>query len=486
VPGRHARDAHVDRREAGAPRCRRPAGSTIQIFLTGRRDRARYTLEVPGAFQVTLEQLPGPACFLGEGGRIAAHNPAFEAWAGRADVEGLPLVALLPGDPVVARLWDDARRGPVDHHVHRRARSATGASLWSLHAAPAGPGVLVSACDITAFAQAAQAMHTAHRDYVAMGVHELRAPLAAIKAWAGALGTHPSEPLAEGLAAIGRKVDQMDELITDLLEVARSDAAAVRPRREAIAVDALVRAALAASPSGARAAIEGALPGRARVDATHVEVALGKVLAFVARRRAEGPIAVTAVEAGREVHVLVADTGQPEPGLADPFGRASRFGRGRSAGLGLYLAQQLLTANGGRVWREPDGDGARFVVALPTADEAGREPRADAFAQVLLVEPDPRRRARTAAVMRLAGHDVTATGDLGAFEAGRHDAVIVDVAARGEAEIADAAVILVGAGAAGLPPGSAERAGAIAVLPEPLDIPRLVALVAGVAAARCG
>ena len=225
-----------------------------------------------------------------------------------------------------------------------------------------------------------------------------------------------------------------------------------------------------------------------RVDASHVEIALDKVLAFVARRRADGPIAITLADEGREVHVLVADPapGQADPALADPFGRASRFGRGRSAGLGLYLAQQLLAANGGRVWREPDGDGARFVVALPTAGEVGPEPKTDPFARVRLVEPDPARRARTAAILRLAGHDVTAAAEIGAVDGGREDVVIVDAAGRGEAAIegAGAAVILVGPGAARLPPGSAERAGALAVLPEPLDVPRLVALVAGVAAAR--
>ena len=168
----------------------------IQILLTGPPDRASYTVEVTirGGFQVTLEQLPGPACLLGEGGRIAAHNLAFEAWAGRGAVEGTSLASLLPGDPVIERLWEDAQRGPVEHHVQRRARSAAGASLWSLRATPAAPGVLVCASDITAFAQAAQAMHTAQGDDGAMGVHELRAPLAAIKAWAGALGAHPGSP----------------------------------------------------------------------------------------------------------------------------------------------------------------------------------------------------------------------------------------------------------------------------------------------------
>jgi signal transduction histidine kinase len=486
VPVRRARGAH---------------GATIQILLTGRHGRARYTVEVPtrGASQVALEQLPGPACFLSEGGRIAAHNPAFEAWAGRADVEGLPLAALFPGDPVVERLWDEARRGPVEHHVQRRARSATAASLWSLHAAPAATFVIVWVSDVTAFAQAAQAMHTAHQDYVAMGVHELRAPLAAIKAWAGALGAHPGSAMpAEGLAAIGRKVDQIDELIADLLDVARSDAAAVRPSREEIAIDLLVRRAVAASPHGARVEIEGVLPGRARVDASLLELALGKVLAFVARRHADGPIALAAEQSGEEIHVLVGDGGLPaigepalaEPELADPFGRASRFGRGRGAGLGLYLAQQLVAANGGRVWREPCPGGARFVVALPaalpTTEGPHREPRTEPFARLLLVEPDADRRARITAVLRLAGHDVTAAAELVPFGPGLFDAVVVDAAACGAAELEGAAVILVGPGAAGLPPGRAERAGALAVLPDPLDVPRLVALVAAVAAARGG
>jgi signal transduction histidine kinase len=480
--------------------------ATIQILLTGRDRPARYTVEVVMgvARAFSLEDLPGPACLLAEDGRIAAHNAAFEAWAGRADVEGRPLAALFPGDPGVVRLAEDARHGPVEHHVQRRARTATGASFWSLRAAPTAEGVIVCATDITAFAQAAQALHTAQRDYVAMAVHELRAPLAAIKAWAGALGgrarTEDGDPPsaavpatalpAEGLAAIGRKVDQIDELITDLLEVARSDAAAVRPAREAVTVDALVRRALDASPYGARVSIEGALPGRVRVDASHLEIALGKVIASVARRQADGPIAVAAEAAGGEVHVLVGEGGSSEAEAADPFGRATRFGRGRGAGLGLYLAQQLVTANGGRAWREPHGGGARFVLALPAVvGDAPEVPSQEAppqpFARVLLVEPDAARRARTAAVLRLAGHDVTPAAAPPPAPAGAFDLVIADASTRNALDSGGpAGLILVGPEVARIPPGSAERSGALAVIPDPLDLPRLVALVAGVAVAR--
>ena len=84
----------------------------------------------------------------------------------------------------------------------------------------------------------------------------------------------------------------------------------------------------------------------------------------------QGKLRLTAAEEEGDVLLVVEDTG---PGIAEavkdvlfePFVTTRRGGR-EGAGLGLFLADRLVTAHGGRieVHSEP-GKGARFVVRLP-------------------------------------------------------------------------------------------------------------------------
>ncbi len=397
-----------------------------------------------GALAVSLEDLPGPAFLLdGAEGSVGAHNAAFVAWAGRGDPTGLTLAELLPGDGGAVRLWTEARAaGAAEHYVERRGQDGEG-SLWCLRARRTPSGVLVCAGDLSAIASAAHAVHAAERDYVAVAAHELRAPLAAIKAWASALDGRRKASggdVADGLGAIARQVDRMNELLTDLFDAARAAAGALAAERAAVPLSLLVRGALASTPHGVHAVVAPELPGEVHVDAVHIEAVIGRVIGWIAARAPGARIDVEAVRDGREIHLVVADHG-PELSRAaegEIFARAVRGGRGR--GLGLYLCQQLAAASGGRIFRErtgSDGRGAHFVLALPDATPGAHfeglssPPRATP-ARVLVGEPDPVRRARALAALRLEGYEADGVADgarlLWSLDEGGWDVVVADSA----------------------------------------------------------
>ena len=472
-----------------------------------------------------LEEIPGPCCLLGPpDGAVTAWNTSFADWAGRLDLTGLGLGALFPGDATLLGLWDEARGASVavEHHVERHGRGGA-ASFWSLRARRTGAGVLVCATDLTSFAEAAQAVHASQRAYVAAVTHELRAPLAAIKVWAGALdgrrrprreaeGNLPP-PLDEGLGAIARQVDRMDELLSDLLEAARSEAGAVRAHRVPLGAADLVRRAIEAAPGplAARARLGVAVEDRVLVDPLQLEAVLGRLLAYVARRSPEGPLVIDLERAPAEVLVRVPDAGPPLPALAeaDLFGRRALAGRGRGAGIGLHVAQLLAAAGGARVWRERGPDGARFVVALPgeAAARAGAtaEPRP---LRVLVAEREEGGLlARAASVLRLFGHEVTTRSSAEGLHAtlagpagdGAPDLVVAGALLLGapwlgelpalRARLGPAAPVVILTAPSGERPAElalAERSGVVAVLPEPLDWTHLVALVQSVSSARAG
>jgi signal transduction histidine kinase len=59
------------------------------------------------------------------------------------------------------------------------------------------------------------------------------------------------------------------------------------------------------------------------------------------------------------------------------FARAGGDGTRRGSGLGLAIVRAVVDAHGGRVeLLDAEGGGARFVVTLPVATPAGREPAA--------------------------------------------------------------------------------------------------------------
>jgi signal transduction histidine kinase/CheY-like chemotaxis protein len=444
----------------------------------------------------------------------------------------------------------------AEHHFVRRDRDGS-PSYWSVRAQRLGSGVLLLATDVNAFAHAAQAVCAAQRDYVEATAHELRGPLSVIKAWASAADRKRAAGAGEGagervdpfigetLQVIGAHIDRMSDLLNDLLDVARSDAGAVRAVRRSTPVYALVQRAVSASPFGDRVSLPDTLPGRVTVDSLHIEAVLDKLVAYVGRRKTEGPIELTVdtVESDlpgkAEVHIAIVDRGPP---LSRKM-QAALFGRYRKdnlrGSLGLYICQQLVAANGGRIWLEPYDDGAaRFIVALPAEDvrlggialpsergmkepqklvsvaspRSGREPspglRARAplppgksRARLLFAERDPEMLLHGSSVLRLQGHEVVGAPSGEHFwkdlESGDFDVVLVDLTMPGVGGVAGLRrirsrpappAVVVTLPSADRPEEllASEREGAQAVFPRPFDWAHLLALVHSAKAARLG
>jgi signal transduction histidine kinase len=93
--------------------------------------------------------------------------------------------------------------------------------------------------------------------------------------------------------------------------------------------------------------------------------------------RVEGWIGLRARQAGREVHVTVADRGigiaaAEHPRIFEPFYRTPDViaAQTQGAGLGLSLVKRIVEAHGGRVLlRSAPGAGSEFTVVLPAAAE---------------------------------------------------------------------------------------------------------------------
>ena len=208
--------------------------------------------------------------------------------------------------------------------------------------------------------------------------HDLRTPLASIKASASGLrqpdAAYTEEDRAELLAAIEEESDRLDRLVGNLLEASRLEAGAVTPHKDPQDLRELVRAVLSRlQPMLADRPVRLSIPDELPLvpcNYAQIDHVLTNLLENAARHTPPGtPIELSLALQSDAVRVQVADAG---PGIPPddrervflPFERGpTRVG---GSGLGLAIARGLVQAHGGRLWvdRAPGG-GARFTFTLP-------------------------------------------------------------------------------------------------------------------------
>jgi signal transduction histidine kinase len=211
------------------------------------------------------------------------------------------------------------------------------------------------------------------REFVSDASHELRSPIASLRAQLEVALAHPQRAdwpaVAESALAEGLR---LEALVADLLLLARLDEGAALPQGE-VDLDDVVRAevrrprrlAVDASRVGA---------GRVRGDAGHL-TRVARNLLDNAARHARGRVEVSLVGDGNQVVLAVDDDGPgvPEAERERIFERFTRLEEARSrdaggVGLGLALVRRIVERHGGtaRVVESPLG-GARAEVRLPAA-----------------------------------------------------------------------------------------------------------------------
>ncbi|MEU4397607.1 HAMP domain-containing sensor histidine kinase [Micromonospora orduensis] len=224
------------------------------------------------------------------------------------------------------------------------------------------------------------------RDLVAWVSHDLRTPLAGLRAMAEALEDRVVDDpatVAEYHRRIRTQTDRMTRLVDDLFELSRINAGALRLTMSAVPLGEVVSDALSGTAPLAEARrirLVAAESGWPTVLASEPELArvVGNLLLNAVRYTpSDGTVRVDAGHERDTAWLAVADTcgGIPEGDLPRLFDVAFRGEPARtpdpggegSGGLGLAIVRGLVEAHGGRVDVQNVVGGCRFVVHLPVA-----------------------------------------------------------------------------------------------------------------------
>jgi len=217
------------------------------------------------------------------------------------------------------------------------------------------------------------------RDLVTAVSHDLRTPLASLRAMVEAIDERvvdDPESMRRYAQQMRRSVRQLGAMVDDLFELAQLDAGAIetetrRARLGEVVSSAVATVGLQAEEKGLSLVAELNGADDALCSPRLARVIQNLLVNAVRHTPADGSVRIEARLAADALEVAVADTGegiapQDLARIFDPFFRADPARQGAGAGLGLALAKRIVEALGGEISAESEpSHGARFAVTLP-------------------------------------------------------------------------------------------------------------------------
>lgn len=227
-------------------------------------------------------------------------------------------------------------------------------------------------------------LEESRRELVSWVSHDLRTPLAGLRAMTEALEDGMAPEPTDYHRRIRVEVDRMSGMVDDLFELSRIHAGVLRLSLEPVLLGDLVSEALAGADPVARARrvrLGGVVEDGIEVVADPAglsRVVSNLLMNAIRHTPADGVVEISgrSVPDGIELAVTDACGGLAEEDMARVFDLAwqgtqartpTATDPGRGSGLGLAIVKGIVEAHRGRVWveNETSGPGCRFRVNLP-------------------------------------------------------------------------------------------------------------------------
>ena len=327
-----------------------------------------------GVWQVVLER-PAPGALPRW---VRTHAPGPSRGGTREPGVTLYRVPMEVGGEIAGSLW--ATRGR-DRDLPGRSETRILSSAADQLGQVARRDRLAAEATAAEVARQSDRLKTALLDSVS---HDLRTPLATIRASAGSLLDPEIEWSADeqraALRSIDAEAERMNRLVRNLLDLSRIEGGALHPDLEPHDVDDVVASAVQRARSATDKRIEMRtepdLPP-AMVDDLYLDEILSNLLENAVRHGGDRiVVGASTVGGGAQIELIVEDDGPGVPDAAmprlfDKFFRVDRSGAGRRGmGVGLTVVQGLARAMGGDVTAgRSDLGGLAVAVRVPAAPD---------------------------------------------------------------------------------------------------------------------
>ena len=335
---------------------------------------------------------------VGEDGRVQLTNQAAETLLGvnRYRIEGHRFIEAVRDHELQQLLLSclnerEPRFGEIELLRPRRFLSAVAIPLNSEQDSPGGHsreggnptgagGVLLNLHDLTRMRQ----VETTRREFVSNVSHELRSPIASVKALVESLedgAVEERETAKDFLQRIHREVDRMSNLVAELLHLARLETGQesldlrtvdLKPMIEELLSD--FQASAATGHVILKSDVADDVPPVVG-DEEKLRQALVNLMNNALKFTPEhGEITVLARARNGSAEVCVEDTGigiarEHLAHIFERFYKVDRARRDGGTGLGLAIVKHIVEAHGGEVLVEShEGSGSTFGFTVPRAD----------------------------------------------------------------------------------------------------------------------
>ena len=240
-------------------------------------------------------------------------------------------------------------------------------------------GVLLTLQDVTSLWQ----VETTRREFVSNVSHELRSPLAAIRAMTETLqdgALNDTDTAHDFLTRILNDTQRMTTMINELLELSRLESGQAPIHLAPVSLESVVaeiESRFDVSPDHERLKLETNVPDGIPLVMGEADK-LNQVLANLVENAVKvtgdgGLISISANATDRWVEVKVSDNGigiarEHLPHVFERFYKVDRSRRDGGTGLGLAIVKHLVQAHGGDIKVESvEGEGSAFSFTLPRA-----------------------------------------------------------------------------------------------------------------------
>jgi signal transduction histidine kinase len=366
-------------------------GVEVCSFYLLNRDGERLTLAATNGLDPS--QVGRVSLALGEGltGRAAASRTSVQSsdvtvdprfsWVRGFDIHGLHAMLSMP------LIWNEAVVGVLNVQT-TDIREFTREDVELLSTIAALLAGIVEKGRMQAEAEAQldrlSQLDAARAELLAVVTHELRTPLAVVRAYvdllADAAASNAAGPTVDAVeswrAGATDQVTRLDRLVDSILASVRGEGLTGLRRDPFDVVGSISNTVGTLALLLRTRAVRWDAPGYAMV-ARGDEPRFRQVLEHLLDNEAkyappEQAVSIGVWRTADEIQVYITDDGPGVPiddweVVFEPYVRVDRA-RSRGSGIGLFAARRLMEAMGGRVWIEKNGyGGSRFMVALPVA-----------------------------------------------------------------------------------------------------------------------